>query len=250
MKKPLIAVCYRGQKLVKLANILQQMGYRTECRPDPVDLSMLAGKRIPDLLIFDQESYAALADQLSQRGVQMPVIVAGTPDTIPAKYNPHDYLSQPDDVDSIHDLLTRHLASFSRQHLRIAVRLPGIYSLDGQDELCDIHSLGTGGVFLQTQSLRLGRDHQLQLVIPLLGMKRELEITGQVIYQVLPSAENNYNQGIGIQFTDACPADIKMLRDYIYFALLNGHHGIAEVHSFDEQLKPKMPTMGMALRFS
>jgi Tfp pilus assembly protein PilZ len=249
MKRPLIAVCYRDQSLVRLANILQQMGYRTECCPDAAGLADLISDESPGLLIFDQESYADQAAKLIDSKLKAPMVVAGTSVAALTGQAPHDYLPQTDDVDAIHELLKRHL-DFSREHLRIAVRLPGLYSLDGQDELCNIASLGTGGVFLQTQSMRLGNDHRLQLVIPLLGMKRELEVSGQVMYQVLPTAENNYRQGIGVQFTDARPADFDMLKSYISFALLNGQIGIENPKSYEEQSIPSAPMLGMAMRFS
>ena len=106
--------------------------------------------------------------------------------------------------------------------------------------------------FIQALSLIPGVSRSGSTILGgmLLGMKRELEVSGQVIYQVLPTAENNYHQGIGVQFKDPNPADLGLLKDYISFALLNGQKGIEDPKSFEKQVIPSAPMLGMALRFS
>ena len=52
-------------------------------------------------------------------------------------------------------------------------------------------------------------------------MKQELDVVGEVIYQVIPSAENNYNQGIGIQFDNITQDTRKLLESYLEMRLVD-----------------------------
>jgi Tfp pilus assembly protein PilZ len=61
-------------------------------------------------------------------------------------------------------------------------------------------SLSTQGLFIKTGA-RLAQEDQLKVIFPLMGMKQELELDSRVLYRVEPGPENNYLQGVGLEFT-------------------------------------------------
>jgi Tfp pilus assembly protein PilZ len=106
--------------------------------------------------------------------------------------------------------------------LRISVHLPGIIFREAGCSFGDILSLGTGGAFIKTGCNNLRRDEPVDVIIPLMGMKKELEISSRVIYHISPTPENNYQQGVGISFSRPDPETVREIYEYISHSLLTG----------------------------
>lgn len=47
-------------------------------------------------------------------------------------------------------------------------------------------------------------------------MNKELEIEGRVLYPVNPSPENNYRQGVGVEFVNLSEEDSRYLEEFIH----------------------------------
>jgi Tfp pilus assembly protein PilZ len=89
----------------------------------------------------------------------------------------------------------------------------------GKNSLSEVLSLSTEGLFIKT-SARLNRGDDLLVIIPLLGMNKELEINAKVLYRVDPVQENNYLAGVGLQFTELDEVSCRELQTFLEGRLL------------------------------
>jgi len=124
---------------------------------------------------------------------------------------------------TINALLQRFVPSYSRQHPRLGTRLPGLYTRStGGCQICEILNLGPGGAFIRMTETLPASGEELCVNVPLIGLRKELEMNSRVVSQILPSEVNNYVQGIGVSFIDDVnsPA-VADLNNYVRYVLAN-----------------------------
>lgn len=210
----------REELVSTLEVILRHWGCRVLATSRPAQLEAFLRETDPALLVLGARLLAeaepsleqAIARQVTEKG--RPLIVlreAGVPEpALPA----HETLDFPVDLFALFQLMQRHLEKHPRRHLRLSVRLPGLLCAGESCHLAEILSLSTEGLFLRT-CFRLSEEASLKVVLPLIGMKRELELTGRVLYRVEPGAGNNYLQGVGIEFTGLTEEARRALRAFL-----------------------------------
>lgn len=190
------------------------------------------------LIVFDRgllgRAYSSLAGYCTQwieRGGGIALTGSDEESPIPpsALGTMHDISER--DPFQINDLLQRFLPTYSRLHPRLGTRLPGLYSRpSGGSQICEIMNLSPGGAFIRTTEVLPRSGEDLCVNVPLIGLRKELEITSCVVSQVLPVVDNNYIQGIGVKFksegNDLAFVDLK---NYVRFVIAN-----------DEKLYPQI----------
>lgn len=182
--------------------ILKQLGYRVLVSSRPEELFAFLKKSDLNLLILESDF---LKDKTSSLFTEVeakvkgdcPLIILGK-DTCPI---PHENLPLPLDLFGLFQSVQKYMEKFPRKNIRLNVNLPGMIEHKGKTNMSQISSLSAEGVFMTTGILA-ERDEKLRVHVPLVGMKTELDLEGQVLYRVHPSEENNYMQGLGIGFTD------------------------------------------------
>jgi len=134
---------------------------------------------------------------------------------------------------TINALLQRYVPTYSRHYPRLETRLPGLYArAAGNSLICEIMNLSPGGAFIRTTETLPSFGEALQVNVPLIGLRKEIELSSRVVRQVLPSEANNYAQGIGVSFMgeENCSVSIE-LNDYVRYVL-------AHDEALDPQVTP------------
>lgn len=219
--------------------ILRCLGVEATPVRDEVRLSNLLLEGDPGLVIIDRnllgESFATLGSACSwwiERGGG--IALSGKSGLWPL---PQTFLETVTDISErdpfvINALLKQYLSGYSRNHPRLEIRLPGLFAL-GQgsgSQICEIMNLSPGGAFIRTIHALPEHGAELLVSIPLMGMRKEVELAGSVIRHVTPCEENNFLQGIGISF------DAKKVEPIL--ADLNGY--VRYVIASDEALSPQI----------
>lgn len=227
VKKPEIGVFHPDRDRSRLESILQRLGFGVIAfsRADQL-LAALTEKPPGTLLIARKllpKAGPALRERLqllSASGRSPTIVLSGSGKAGEPFDLPHEALEEPFDIFALHEALKKGAGGYSRRHLRIPVQLPGLFSFAGVSLLGDILSLGTGGAFIKSSCGAARKGETLEIVIPLLGMKKELEIPGQVVYQAHPRQENNFMQGFGLRFVGLDLEAARSLEGYISHCLL------------------------------
>jgi len=205
MKRILIGD-HRESLLATVETILRHLGYRVLVSSIPSRLTAFLQETSPDLMLFGAVLLRAnpdLGQMLEKKSAETSaplVILDENPEKEPLIPG-HEVLSLPLDLFSLFAVVQHHLEDIPRQHLRLALRMPGMLCLGENCNLVQLLSLSRRGMFVKT-STRMNDDQPLKVIIPLMGMNRELEISGQILYRVHPTPDNNYLQGIGVGFPD------------------------------------------------
>jgi CheY-like chemotaxis protein len=205
MKRLLIGD-HREDLLSTLEVILRHWGYRVLVSSSPAQLLELVRETSPDLLVMGVGLLMEPDNSLSRAVVQrvsegkIPLIVlqeeqAATPIAVA-----HETLGVPPDLFLLFSLIQKYLEKHPRRNLRLSIHLPGMLCTGETCHLAEVLSLSTNGLFVKT-GFRPAKDALLRVVIPLMGMKQELELDGRILYRVEPGPGNNYFQGLGIEFT-------------------------------------------------
>jgi len=134
--------------------------------------------------------------------------------------SPRVELEVPVDIFKFFELVQEHLEKHPRRNLRLEVSLPGMVCRDQASELAEVLSISTHGLFIKT-TYRLEPRDTFQVIFPLLGMHRELELAGRVLYRMDPGPENNYRQGVGLEFTQMSEENRRQLENFLEHRLLN-----------------------------
>lgn len=205
--------------LATLETFMRHWGYRVLVSSRPELLHPAIREMRPDLLILGSDLlvdhnaplYASVAEHLAHH--DCPLIVLAT-EPAPAIPFPHEELATPVDIFALFALLQKHLEKIPRRHLRLSVQLPGLLCRGDSTQLAEIVSLSSQGLFIKT-ALRMREGEILKVVLPLVGMKKELEIASQVLYCIQPGPDNNYLQGFGLGFVDPDPEHLEILQAFI-----------------------------------
>jgi Tfp pilus assembly protein PilZ len=222
----------REDLLSTLEVITRHWGYRTLVSSRRGQLLDLLRETSPDLLVFGA---ALFTDQAFTEAVVArcaagcPLIVLQEDGHSLPPLPPHQALAVPVDLFAFFELAQKYLEKYPRKNLRLESKLPGMICTGGTSAFSEVLSLSAEGLFIKTGS-RLGEGEQLRVIFPLVGMKKELEVEAQVLYRVHPGPENNYLQGVGIQFVGLGEDRRRELEEFLEnrflteMASLNGKH--------------------------
>ncbi|BCR04394.1 hypothetical protein DESUT3_14630 [Desulfuromonas versatilis] len=196
----------REALLSTLEVMLKHWGYRVIVSSRADQVKAFLEQTSPDLLIIGAgmlASTSSLMEGINSRidSAPMPLVVLGEEDSEVKIGIDCETLGVPIDLFALFEVIQRHLEKHPRKNLRLTVKLPSLFSSGETSCLAEVMSISTRGMFVKT-AVRMGNRDPVRVVIPLLGMQRELEVCGRVLYCVLPGPENNYLQGVGIEFTD------------------------------------------------
>jgi len=129
-------------------------------------------------------------------------------------------LDDPFDIPRLNEKLQSHLPRYGRKKLRAAIRLPALVC-DHEDHLLgEVCVLGTGGAQLQSPTKPLHCGQSFEVVIPLLGQKKELEIPCEVLYAKDPCSNNNFHYQAGVRFLETASSLTSELETYLSHHLL------------------------------
>lgn len=219
MKRLLVGDC-RENLLTTLETLLRYWGYRVLVSSRPEQLIAFLEESPPDLLIMGtallrsgDPALAKAVEKYREAATSPLVLLADGNASLPTEL-PHEDLEVPLNVFALFALVQRHLEKYPRKNLRLEMQLPGMICRGDVCQLSEILSLSVQGLFIKT-GFRLEKGERLKVFFPLMGMKKELEIEGQVLYRVHPDPENNYLQGLGIEFLDLSPEDRSDLETFL-----------------------------------
>ncbi|NLC69894.1 MAG: PilZ domain-containing protein [Desulfuromonadaceae bacterium] len=220
----LIVIGDRREHLLNtLEVILKHWGYRVLVSSSPERVEAILKGMKADLLIMGSDLFPdgtpplknGLRKVISTR--DFPLILLFNrehPDFEDLKDLADNILPVPINVFSLFQLIQGHLEKVPRRNMRLAVQLPAIISTDGESRFSEVLSLSVQGMFLKNSS-RLRKGTQVQVLFPLLGMKKEMEVAGRVCYQIAPGVENNFLEGIGLEFFNLTKEDTRLLEIFI-----------------------------------
>jgi hypothetical protein len=225
MKKTRIAILKDQNNLPGLVPLLSLVGLSGEVFSSPQNLLESVRQSPPDLVLKERD---LVDDETSGDGIETlsekispfcPVLfVEEKEDRFLFVDLERNQVFQPFDL---FEYLQLHLQLYSRKKLRVAVKLPSVIFFGGRSEFTQISCLSTGGAFIKTGHPTPEKGEILEMTIPLLGHRAEIELCGRVAYNVLPSLENNYIQGVGICFEQPDGSSAKKIKDYLYAYLNN-----------------------------
>jgi Tfp pilus assembly protein PilZ len=213
LKRILIGDC-REDLLSTLEVILKNWGYRALCTSEAGEFLSLLDELAPDILlvgpsIVTQKNVAKkITDQKS------PLILLEDPQIKPLKIETTEHLAYPVNVFRLFELVQKSLEKIPRRNIRLKVQLPSMYYHGDAPCIAEIVSISTEGIFIRTGSRIEGLD-EVRIVLPLIGMQTEIEVDGRIVYRVDPQQENNYVQGMGIEFKDVDSDTGKLLQQFV-----------------------------------
>jgi len=237
--KQILAVHQQQPILNSLQMVLNNWGYQIETAKSPQEMNARLKKHNPDFLIIENgllsknqlENLPFVSRQMKAKNVAV-ALLGEAVDSEPLETT--YVLPMPLNIFALYEALQKSLEPVPRQDVRVKVRIPGMVRPgDKHFNLGEVLCLSTGGMFIRC-GIPLPTGTEAEIILPLIGMKHELEIKGEVIYQVTPTAENNYNQGVGIRFSDLSMNEKQLLEDYLEKRLeedLSEHLG----HELDPQ---------------
>jgi Tfp pilus assembly protein PilZ len=225
MEKPLITIVDENEALIKLQAVLPPLGFRVRMFLKLSDFMSAPEKTSSEAIILDGRSAEALI-LLTESGRLLscienrPVIIISEAGNMKIYQNfPSKYFELPYFLPMLFRFFQENLPVFRREHMRLKTSLPGIYCHGEGCHVAEIMSLGTGGAFIKTGWHQLENNDLVRIGIPLLGMNKELEIEGRVVYLIEPNEENKYLQGVGVCFTRPETETVCYVEDYIRYFL-------------------------------
>jgi Tfp pilus assembly protein PilZ len=209
---------HREQILNVFEVILKHWGYRVMVSSNPPQIKALLNEMSPDLIIMgtgiiQKGSLLATVKEMVQSPACPLILLA---DGKPGKLEglARETLQVPLDIFSFFQMIQKYLEKIPRRNMRLTVQLPGMLSTGGDFCFAEVLSLSSRGMFLKHSS-RLTKGDQVKVVFPLLGMKKEMEVQGKILYHIQPAPENNYLEGVGIEFLDLEAEDFSCLEKFI-----------------------------------
>jgi Tfp pilus assembly protein PilZ len=223
MKRLLIGA--KSEELLStLELIIKHWGYRVLVSSKPEQLNAFLQETSPDILIMGAGLLGetpSLRQAVREKVVQTgcPLILIQNQENAVIPDIAHETLRFPIDIFALFAFIQKHLEKFPRYNLRLESKLPGMLCRGEKYSLSEVLSLSTEGLFIKTSS-QLERGDRLRVIIPLIGMKKELEIDVKVLYRVDPVPENNYLAGVGLAFTKMDETTSLELRAFLENRLL------------------------------
>jgi Tfp pilus assembly protein PilZ len=204
MKRLLIGE-QREDLLATLEIILKHWGYRVLASSRVDEITDLLRESQPDFVVIGCDLLSGTDSKLRQQlqaqsgRSKHPLIALGS-DTPCTSELPHIVLNVPVDIFELFEVVQKHLEKHPRRNLRMAVKLPGMVCRNEGSELAEVLSISSQGLFIKT-TFKVKLEDTFQVIFPLTGMNQELELEGRVVYRMEPGPENNYRQGVGIEFS-------------------------------------------------
>ncbi len=210
----------RGKLVDTVELILRHWGYRVLASSNPDQLARFLEDLPIDLLVLgnnllgdpDSPLFSRVAAQTGKR--KLPLLLLTDDKPVAAATLPHQPLTVPLDIFRLFVLIQGHLESTPRRNLRLKIQLPGMFLNGASQCIAEVLSLSDHGMFIKT-GYRVDKLDRFSVIFPLLGMQTEVEIGGRVRYRVQPGPENNYLQGVGIEFTDLTPETLGIIKEFI-----------------------------------
>ncbi len=240
---------HRESILSILDTTLKHWGYRVLAAHSQDRMARLIRETSPDLLIINEDWLTAgedseIVNTVSQslNGGASLIILQSSQEHIVDL--PHERLDVPVDIFALFSAIQKHLEKHPRQNMRLDLNLPGMICRNNKCHLGEILSLSSRGLFIKT-GFRLDNREKFRIVLPLMGMKQELELTGQVLYCVHPEPKNNYQQGVGIEFIELQPHSSDLLERYIESCFMEelSHHKARNNWQTYQSTKPSNDTV-------
>jgi len=224
MEKPLITILHENGSLDKLYSILPFLGFRVHTCASLTAFMSSPEELSSEAVILDRRSAEAFIEstgssEFPSGSKSRPVIVISEEGGEISHSDAKNYAELPNDLLILFRFLQDNLPVFRREHLRLKLSLPGIYCHREGCHVVEIMSLGTGGAFIKTGWHQLVKDDPVRIGIPLVGMNKELEVEGRVVYCIEPDEANNYLQGVGVRFDRPETETVRKVEDYIRFFL-------------------------------
>lgn len=208
----------REELLATLEVILKHWGYRVLALSRPEDIFQSLEASPPGLLILGESLLNSPHEPLN-RALQY--LLQSQPESIILLKNGGEpnatnvtRLVAPVDLFLLFEQVQARLERYPRRNLRLEVNLPGMVCQGEVSNLAEIVSISARGLFIKT-TFRLGTEDHLRIVLPLLGMHKELDLEARVLYRMEPNATNNYQQGVGIEFSNLTEEEQGILEDYL-----------------------------------
>lgn len=210
----------REEWVSTLESLLKNWGYRAIATESPESFLEIQQELEPDLLIVGPSLFAEKVSAARINRLETHRISIKDPQNKPTWRPQGAVLDFPVDVFQLFSMVQQRLEKIPRRNIRLNVRMPGLYDNGNGPCIAEVLSLSPEGLFLKTGT-KLDRIEDLNLVLPLIGMQTELEIRGRIAYRVEPAPENNYMQGLGIEFVDLDSARMEVLEQYVEGLLFN-----------------------------
>lgn len=213
---------------VKWRLLLRFLGVESTPLHDEKELTQALLHDQPGLIIFDRallgEAFVdieSICNQWIERGGGIALTGHNALWPIPGHFLARVTDISERDPFTINALLQRFVSSYSRHHPRLETRLPGLYArAAGNSQICEIMNLSPGGAFIRTTETLPLSGEELLVNVPLIGMRKEIELSSRVVRQVMPNEANNYAQGIGVSFmAEKSSAVFVELNNYVRYVL-------------------------------
>ncbi len=211
---------HREQLLDVFEVILKHWGYRVMVSSNPPQIEALLKEMSPDLILMGAHILENTPPSLKKilqstvLSLQCPLILLTDGNIKGFEDLAKEVLHVPLDIFSFFQMMQKYLEDIPRENMRLTVQLPGMLSTGGDFCFAEVLSLSTRGMFLKHSS-RLEKGDQIKVIFPLLGMKKEMEVEGKILYHIRPAPENNYLEGVGIEFLGLEGDDLSYLEKFI-----------------------------------
>ncbi len=219
--KSILLADSRPELLATIEQILKHWGYRVLSTTKIEQIATFLAESEPALFIIGQEMYARSDDFLDKDTIErlrtgkLPLIVLKQGDNEAPQLTAGQFLDVPMELFELFAFIQSKVENHPRHNLRLRLRLPGMFSVEDEEYiLADVMSLSMRGLFFKA-SARLKKGDRVNVVFPLLGHCKELEVKSTVIYVVQPEPKNNFAQGFGVTFDDFPPSQHDNLQRYI-----------------------------------
>lgn len=245
-----IIICEERNKLAAtLEVILRQWGYCVLTVNRAAQAMELLEAVTPELLLINSrqaqtDSKIKTHLEKSTEADRTPVILLDAESGHADIYPVQDHLHIPFDIFELFGLVQKHLEKIPRRNLRMDISLPGLFDSNNTNQLIEVLSLSSHGLFVKT-GIRANVGQIINIVLPLLGLKREIEVSCRVLYVIQPCLENNFLQGFGVEFVSPAEPILEAIRHYLEKRLLGeienlsgGIHGGIEI----DQLQTHIPS--------
>lgn len=220
MKNILIAD-NRADLLATLEPILKHWGYRVLSTQTIDQVKTFLHESELSLLILAESFLEPLEELLDKEdrtklgSEKLPLIALRDSESKTSKFPQDETLDVPVELFELFSFIQRQVEKHPRQNLRLRLRLPGMYSIeDDEFILADVLNLSMRGLFFKA-SAKVNKGDRINVVFPLFGQGKEIEVKSTVLYCIQPEAQNNYFQGFGVGFDKLTEEEEKQLHIYI-----------------------------------
>lgn len=223
MKNPRISILQSNNNLTGLGLALSRMGFVGEFFSNTKSLRITIHESVPDLVLVDaklinrESKIEGVEKTLLEASNLCPVLLA---DKEEGSFLFYDHRRKKVlHLFDLHNYFHENLNSYSRNNIRLEVKLPSLLTQGHSSQLTQITSLSSRGAFVRTGYQTPVLDQKIEMTISLLGHYAELNVLGRVAYSVSPSQENNYIQGVGVCFERPEDSLMRVIEDYLSSSL-------------------------------